>query len=104
VTDFDARARRVVAEHIFEDLLSGSVRQGQNITGNGIEVTGEYRVTLVDYGVLKERARIIGLLKSSLEGQNEYGITMFGGRMHWTAVLNHTVADFIDLIEGVDDE
>jgi hypothetical protein len=61
-------------------------------------------VSLVDYGVLKERARIIGLLKSSLEGQNEHGITMFGGRMHWTAVLNHTVADFIDLIEGVDDE
>jgi hypothetical protein len=74
------------------------VCDGQNTTGNGIEVPDT--VSLVDYGMLKERARIIGLLKSSLEGQNEYGITMFGGRMHWTAVLNHTVADFIDLIEG----
>jgi hypothetical protein len=72
----------------------------QKTTDVGIDVSGDATVSLVDYGVLKERARIIGLLKSSLEGQNEHGITMFGGRMHWTAVLNHTVADFIELIEG----
>jgi hypothetical protein len=69
VTDFDARARRVVAEHIFEDLLSGSVRQGQDTAGNGIDVPDT--VSLVDYGVLKERARIRALLAKEFGAWSE---------------------------------
>jgi hypothetical protein len=91
VNDFDARARRVVAEHIFEDLLSGSVRQGLDTTGNGIELAGDATVSLVDYGVLKERARIVRMLVADAGDWHEGLDVCESGCCHCPA---------IDLIEG----
>jgi hypothetical protein len=35
----------------------------QNTTKNGMGLTGDATVSLVDYGVLKERARIVGRIR-----------------------------------------
>jgi hypothetical protein len=59
----------------------------QKTTDVGIDVSGDDSVSLVDYGVLKERARIIALLEGSMSNGTSRGMRRA-----------------IKLIEGVDDE